>query len=410
VVRDCVGVILRLGRLHRLKDATVKAARPGLTADGGGLYISVRPSGSRSWLFIWRRGRKRYEMGLGGYPLTSLADARKLAAEARVALMQNRCPLAEKRAAAPKVLPQTTFEDVARQTIERLKPSWRGKTEAQWTRSLFNYAAPLLPKRPAEITTEDVLAVLRPLWTNQHSSAQKCRSHIEAVLDTAKVMELREGDNPARWDGHLKHLLPPVRRLLNGHHRALRYEEAPALWRALQAKQGIPERLLEFILLTGVRFSEAAGARWEEIDGDIWTIPPERMKGKKAHRVPLAPAALAVLERVRGLNAEMVFNHRISAPTIYKRLDACGVAEKTTVHGLRSCFRDWGGNETSHPREVMEAALAHAVGNEVERAYRRGDALEKRRRLMADWADYLTRPPGETADDSPESDSERGTR
>ena len=343
-------------------------------------------------------------MGLGGYPLTTLAEARRLAAENRVLLAQKRCPLAEKRAAVPKVLPPTTFEDVARQTIDRLKPSWRGKTEAQWTRSLFKYAAALLRKRPAEITTEDVLAVLEPLWKNQHSSAQKCRSHIEAVLDTAKVMELRDGDNPARWEGHLKLLLPPARRLLQGHHRALPYKDAPAFWRALQARVGIPDRLLEFILLTGVRFNEAAGARWEEIDGDIWTVPAERMKGKKAHRVPLTPAALAVLERVRGLNDEMVFNHRISAPTLYKRLGLCGVADKTTVHGLRSCFRDWGGNETDHPREVMEAALAHTVGNEVERAYRREDALEKRRRLMADWADYICQPPrdGVVASDLPE--------
>ena len=176
------------------------------------------------------------------------------------------------------------------------------------------------------------------------------------MLDTAKVMELRDGDNPARWEGHLKLLLPPARRLLQGHHRALPYKDAPAFWRALQARVGIPDRLLEFILLTGVRFSEAAGARWEEIDGDIWTIPAERMKGKKAHRVPLTPAALAVLERVRGLNDDMVFNHRISAPTLYKRLELCGVADKTTVHGRRQDRMSGAERQNASSREVCIVA------------------------------------------------------
>ena len=340
-------------------------------------------------------------MGLGGYPTVSLAEARRRAAEARALRARNICPLAEKRSTAPVSVPPTTFREVAQATIDRLSPGWRGKTKAQWERSLFKYAAPLGPLRPADIDLESVLSVLRPLWENQHSSAQKCRSHLEAVLDAAKVMGLRRGDNPARWEGNLKHLLPPARRLVSGHHRALPYGEAPQFWRALNARTGVPERLLEFILLTGVRYSEAAGARWEEIDGDVWTVPAGRMKGKRPHSVPLSTAALAVLDRVRGLDEDFVFGHRLSAPTVYARLVALGVADKTTVHGLRSTFRDWGGNETAYAREVLEEALAHVVGSEVERAYRRGDALAKRRLLMSCWAQYLREAPADQLSEHP---------
>jgi integrase len=381
---------VRVTQLNKLKDARLRSLGKGLHSDGGGLYLSVAASGARSWIFIWRGGGRRREMGLGGYPTVSLAEARRRAAEARALRARNLCPLAEKRSTAPAALPPTTFRTVAQATVDRLSPGWRGKTRAQWERSLFKYAAALGPLTPAEIDTGRILSVLRPLWEHQHASAQKCRAHLEAVLDTAKVMGLRTGENPARWDGNLKHLLPPVRRLVEGHHRALAYDHAPPFWRALNARTGIPERLLEFILLTAVRYSEAAGARWDEIDGDVWTVPADRMKGKRPHAVPLSPAALAVLERVRGLDEDLVFGHRISAPTVYARLEALGVADQTTVHGLRSTFRDWGGNETTHAREVLEAALAHVVGSEVERAYRRGDALEKRRSLMADWADYLS--------------------
>lgn len=388
--------------LNKLSARTVATlSTPGRHADGGGLYASIGKTGARRWVFLYRWQGKRHEMGLGSLDAVPLAKARELAARCRLALAEGRSPLDDKRSdeQAQRVASvPSSFGDVADALIASRAPGWRNeKHHAQWRMTLEVYAAPLRGKPVAAITTEDVLSVLQPIWMEKPETASRTRGRIEAVLDAARVRGLIAPDaaNPARWRGHLDHLLPPRNRLSRGHHTALPWQEVPAFMAQLRKRQASAARALEWCILTATRIGEALGTRWSEIDREasVWQIPAARMKSRKPHRVPLAPAALAVLDAMPvGDATDLVFpGAKPGKPLsnmVMKALFLRMGHPTITTHGFRSSFRDWAGECTPHPREVCEAALAHAIGNTVEQAYRRGDALEKRRALMNDWAAF----------------------
>lgn len=388
--------------LHKLSDPAVKAIRkPGRHSDGGGLYLNVSPTGAKSWLFMWSvmvaradgsKGQKRYEMGVGSYPGVSLAAARSTAAAHRQTVATGGNPIAERdREAEP------TFAEATTKFLASMEKSWRNeKHRAQWRSTLETYCAAINAKRVSTIATEDVLTVLNPIWREIPETASRVRGRIERVLDFCKVKGWREGENPALWRGHLKNVLPARARLTRGHHAALPYQEVPDFVVRIRGAEAMAARALEFTILCASRSGETYGARWGEIDFDagIWTVPKERMKAGKEHRVPLSKQAVVLLKRLKKTSDGKGYifpGERKGKPLsnmamamFLKRLKV-----QITVHGFRSSFRDWAGDATSFPREVAEAALAHSVGNAVEAAYRRSDALERRRKMMQAWADYL---------------------
>ena len=384
--------------VHRLSAAKVaKKAKPGLYADGGGLYLRITAGekAGKRWVFLYRRPTdgKRCEIGLGGTSAVPLAKARKKADEARALVADGKDPLATRQAA--ETMP--TFGELADQHIKAMGPSWRNaKHRAQWAMTLKVYAKPLREKPVNEITTADVLAVLRPIWQSIPETASRVRGRIENVLDAAKVQGFRSGENPAAWRGHLKLILPARQKLTRGHHAAMAADALPELMASLRARPAVAARCLEFAILTAARSGEALGARWEEIDlkSKVWTIPAARMKATRVHRAPLCARALAILAEMEPLSngGGYVFpGQRPSQPLstmalemILRRMKVAGV----TVHGFRSTFRDWCGNRTSFPRELAEHALAHVIGDKAEQAYRRDDALERRRKLMEAWAKF----------------------
>jgi integrase len=266
--------------------------------------------------------------------------------------------------------------------------------------TLKEYAAPLRPMKLGDIGTDDVLKVLKPLWQAKPETASRLRGRIERVLDAARVKGLRQGENPARRRGHLDALLPKPEKLRRGHHKALGYADVPGFSASLRASEGVSALALEFLILTAARTGEVLGATWAEFDlgGKLWSVPAARMKAKREHRVPLTPRALDILRKVeKARNGDLVFpglrrGKPLSNMALAMTLRRLGLDE-VTVHGFRSAFRDWCGNETAFPREVAEAALAHVVGDKAEQAYRRGDALDKRRKLMAAWASFLEPKP-----------------
>jgi integrase len=354
-------------------------------------------------------------MGLGSARDVSLAQARAVAGEARALAAQGISPLEAKHKAAAQAPERRplTFGEVADALLDAMSPSWRtDKHRLQWEMSLGRrdarrgeetYAKPLRQKLVAEITTEDVLGVLRPIWSTKSETASRLRGRIEAVLDAAKAQGHRTGENPARWRGHLDKLLPRPKKLTRGHHAAMPFEDVPAFVAEVRALRSVSAYALEFLILTAARSGEIRGATWNEInEGEaLWIVPASRMKGNREHRVPLAPRALEILAELRMLGrGEFVFpggkpGKPLSVMALEMQMRRLG-RDAFTPHGFRSAFRDWCGECTSFPREVAEAALAHLVGDDVERAYRRGDALQKRRKLMAEWADYLGR--GELAE------------
>lgn len=379
-------------------------AKPGRHSDGGGLYLVVdRPTvdrngsekpGSKRWVFLYRRDGSLKEMGLGGLIAVPLAKARELAAEARANLQANVDPITAKKTALAAV---PTFGDMADDFIEAMKPQFRNaKHVAQWTMTLTKYAAPLRKKPINEITTLDVLDVLKPIWLTKPETASRLRGRIERVLDAAKAKGHRRGENPAAWRGHLANLLPKRKKLTRGHHAALAYMGVPAFVADLRARPAMAARALEFTILTAARSGETYGMKWKEVDrtAAVWTLPAERMKAGREHRVPLAPPALAILEEMAELETApdaFVFpGQKEDRPLSVMAMDMILRRMKVdvTVHGFRSSFRDWCEECTHFPRELAEAALAHVVGDETERAYRRSDALEKRRKLMVAWADF----------------------
>lgn len=403
--------------LNRLTEIGVKAQKkPGRYADGGGLYLNVGASGSKSWVFIWTpeyaerssSGQKRrHEMGLGAYPTISLSKARATANGYRLDIAEGRNPKEER-----DQTPEPTFEEAAELFISSIEGQWRNeKHRWQWRQTLKAHCKPINKKRPSQITTEDVLACLKPIWTKLPETAARLRGRVERVLNFCKVKGWRPEDsiNPAAWAGHLQNLLPRRTKLSRGHQAAMAYEVVPAFVARLRPLKTMGAQALELTILTVSRTGEIIGMRWSEIDLDkaLWTVPAERMKAGKAHVVPLVPRAVDILKAIAETKTSDVFvfpsqaRRKPDAPErhmsnmamlkLLKSLLAEG--EVATVHGFRSAFRDWAGDTTSFAREVAEAALAHRVGNEVEQAYRRSTALLKRTKLMEAWAKYLDKPP-----------------
>jgi integrase len=375
----------------RLTARKVETAKPGKYSDGGNLYLIVSSSGTRKWVlrFTWR-GKAR-EMGLGSATTVSLADAREKAARACRMIAQDIDPIHERKRSGGV----PTFGEMADQVRESLSAGFRNeKHKAQWKSTLATYAAPLKDRPVDTIGTDDVLAILRPIWTAKAETASRVRGRIEKVLDAAKAKGYRQGENPARWRGHLDHLLPKQSKLTRGHHAAMPYEHVAAFVGRLRESGGLAAQALELCILTAARSGEILGMRWSEVDLEkhIWIIPANRMKAGREHRVPLSARAVAILRKLHEVRSgDFVFlgqrHHRpLSNMAIFMMLRR--MKADTTVHGFRSSFRDWAGNETSYPRDVIETALAHVIGDKSEQAYRRSDALEKRRKLMEAWAAY----------------------
>jgi integrase len=382
----------KINRLNARKVATI--TKPGRHADGGNLYLSVSTTGAKSWVFMFRWQGSTKELGLGSARNVSLADAREHAAISRAQLAKGGLPTGSRRS-----LEGPAFGEVAGKVLEAMRPSWRNKKHAgQWETTLREHAAPLLRLPVDKITTEDVLSVLKPLWNDRRETASRLRSRIERVLDAAKAKGLRSGENPARWRGHLDQLLPRRQKIERKHHAAMPYTDVPAFMERLRALEGVTARALEFAILTGARTGEVLGARWEEFDLDaaVWTIPAERMKGGREHTVPLSDRAAEIIASMP--EGTFVFagrfeGTRLSDSMLLHLLQERMKVVSVTVHGYRSSFRDWAGDCTPFPRDVIEAALAHAIGNATEAAYRRSTAIEKRRELMRAWEAYCGTPP-----------------
>ena len=378
----------------RLSSRTVDTAKPGKYADGGGLYLIVAEGGSRKWVFRFMREGKAREMGLGAASGGTLADARNKAAEAQRLIADGRDPLSERA----KQNETPTFEKMAEYVIASLEQGFRNeKHRKQWRSTLQAYADPLMPMKVDIIDTDDVLKVLRPIWSTKPETASRVRGRIEKILDAARARGYRRAENPARWRGHLDHLLPKQAKLSRGHHAAMPYSNVPAFVGQLRARRAVAAFALEFCILTAARTGEVLGARWEEIDitGHVWTVPGARMKAGREHRVPLSSRALAILSSMAAARTgDFIFPGQkkgkpLSGMAMEMMLRRMKI-ENATVHGFRSSFRDWAGNETNFPRELAEQALAHVIGDKAEQAYRRGDALERRRALMDAWADFAS--------------------
>jgi len=375
-----------INRLSARAVQTLKA--PGYYADGGGLYLLIGPTGAKSWVLRYQiRGRRR-EMGLGSAVLVSLQDARSDALAQRRKLAQGLDPLEERASAAAM---GRTFGECAEALIVSLAPGWKHEAQAeQWRQSLRDYGpAPGLPID--QVDTAAVMACLQPIWASKTETANRVRGRIERVLDWARVHGLRTGDNPARWRGHLDKLLPkPSKVGKRRHHEAMPYADVPAFMARLAERDGAARRALRFTILTAARTGEVTGADWGEFDlaAAVWTIPAERMKGGRAHQVPLTPAAMAIL---RGLPRDRPPFALSENAMLYlvQKAPPKGLGLPFTVHGFRSSFRDWAAETTEYPNELVEMALAHAIRNKAEAAYRRGNLLERRRRLMEEWAEYL---------------------
>lgn len=392
-------------KLHNaLTPLAVKNAKPGRHADGGGLQLLVKQSGARSWVFRFMLNGKSRDIGLGaaGPGGLSLADARDEAAALRLKVKAGIDPLAEREKDAAEALAEaqaskvagTTFKDVATAYIAANEDSWRNpKHRQQWRNTLATYVYPAIGDMPVgEVATQHVLKILEPIWKTKAETASRIRGRIETILDAAKARGYREGENPARWRGHLAQVLPARTRLSRGHHKAIPYQDVPAFMQALRGREAVAALALEFTILTAARSGEVIGATWAEIDLDnaTWTIPAERMKAAKEHRVPLSARAVEVLESFRTLESAWLFPGANGGPLSGMAMSMLMRRMKVdaTVHGFRSSFRDWAAECTSFAHEVAEMALAHTIENRVERAYRRGDLFAKRRRLMADWASY----------------------
>lgn len=392
---------------NRLSARTVSALKePGRHADGGGLYLSISPDGSRRrWIFLfrWREpgqtgAGKLREMGLGSANPSSansvsLARARELATAARAHLAEGRNPLVMRQAEPEKKVP--TFSEMAEEVIVSLETGWRNpKHRAQWRTTLTQYCEPIRSVPVDQVATDHVLGILKPIWTKIPETASRLRGRIEKVLDAARAKGLRTAENPARWRGHLDHLLPKQQKLTRGHHKALPYPELPAFMVRLRESGSVSALCLEFTILTAARSGEAMGACWSEFDLErgIWTVPKERMKAGREHRVPLTVRTREILAGLsEARRSELVFpGTKPARPLSNMALEMLMRRMKVdaTVHGFRSAFRDWAAEQTSAPREVAEAALAHTNKDKVEAAYFRTDLFEKRRALMDQWIEY----------------------
>jgi integrase len=372
--------------------------KPGYHADGGGLYLCVKPSGAKSWVFIYEIAGKRRECGLGSYKTVALGEAREKALECRRMRLDGRDPIEEKRKTGLQARASRTFRQCVDGIVKDKKAGWRSeKHQKDWVNSLLTHACPVIGDLPVSaIDTAAVLRVLKPIWEAKTVTADRVRNRIELVLAWATTHGYRQGDNPARWPKHLENVLAKKSKLVSVQHlAALPYQDAPALIARLREHDGIVAAALEFAILTVTRSNEVLGARWDEIDPveKLWTIPPERMKGHREHRVPLTPAMLAVLDRMeRDKVNSYIFPGRRRDGMLHEHalLDLLRqLAPGVTVHGLRSMHTDWAA-EAGYPRELRELALAHKLDNATEAAYRRSDLAERRRRLSEAWERYLS--------------------
>ena len=387
---------------HQLTARKVDTLKNGVLADGGNLWVVARHP-SKVWTFRYTSPvtGKRRELGIGSATAVSLAEARRLAAEARNLMAQGIDPIDRKREeeAARKKLTAPTFEEVSRAYIKDQAPGWRDPRAVDiWTSSLTRFAFPVCGARQVNaVDTDDVLAIIRPLWLGMTETASRLRGRIERILDYARTSGWREGENPARWKGHLAAILPkPAAVAKVKHHAAVPRQDLPAVMDALSRAGGIAAYAVRFVCLTAARSGEVRSAVWSEIDLDakVWTIPKEKMKAGREHRVPLSDGALTILRELLPLrdagNGDLVFPGQktgkpLSDVALSKALHLAAGTKDVTVHGLRSTFRDWAAEETDYPREVAEMALAHAIGDKVEAAYRRGDLFEKRREMIKQW-------------------------
>lgn len=386
-----------LNKLTARRVATLKTA--GRHADGGGLYFRITNGGARSWVFMSTKAGKRLEVGLGAASAVPLATARRLAGEMREVLATGGDPRTVLRSVTEVGIAVPTFGKFAESYIASVESGWRNAVHRQqWRNSLRDHAKEIGDRRIDEITTEHVIEVLQPIWLTKAETAKRVRGRIEKILDAAKARGFRSRDamNPAAWRGHLALLLPAPSKLTRGHHAALPWKDAPTFVAELRQRQAMAARCLEFVILTAARSGEALGATWGEIDleAKLWTIPAPRMKAGTEHVVPLSSAAVALLNALRPKECQpevRVFavngasRSNMAMSMLLRRMKREGI----TTHGFRSSFRDWAGDATNYPRELIEQALAHTIQNKAERAYRRGSAVERRRELMEDWATFL---------------------
>ncbi|MEP7131376.1 MAG: integrase arm-type DNA-binding domain-containing protein [Sphingomicrobium sp.] len=395
---------------NALTPLTVKNAKPGRHADGGGLHLLVKESGARSWVYRFMLKGKSRDVGLGpaaGSGKISLTEARDAADELRRKVKTGVDPLEERQrdaaeaaaAAQAAQIAGTTFKTVAEAYIATNEDSWRnGKHRQQWRNTLATYVYPEIGELPvADVGTPHVLKILEAIWKAKPETASRVRGRIETILDAAKARGYRIGENPARWRGHIAQILPQRSRLTRGHHKAVAYADVPHFMSELRDRKAVAALALEFAVLTATRTNEVLGATWDEVDLEkgVWTIPAARMKAAREHRVPLSPRASEILEAVRPLSSQRPFpssnGGKLSGMAMTMLMRRMKV--DATVHGFRSSFRDWAAECTGYAHEVCEMALAHVIGNKAEAAYRRGDLFEKRRRLMTDWANHCDNPP-----------------
>lgn len=414
--------------IHKLSARRVETLKePGKYGDGGGLWLRIDPDKSRRWVFRWQRNKTCREMGLGAAADVSLAKAREAASLARAQVADGLDPAEErdrliekkaKKAIIPKkakasfepVAPPSgapLFRDFAETYIARHEEGWKNpKHRQQWRNTISTYAGPILDKPVDAVTTDDVVAILSPIWRSVPETASRLRGRIENILDAAKAAKHVNGpwENPARWRGNLIHLLPRGRKKTDvTHHAAIPFEDMPGFYTRLRTRPALAARALELTILSATRTNETLQATWSEFDLDnaVWTIPKERMKMNIEHRVPLSDRAVTILKEIgrssnRRPNAFVFAGQKqgkslsnMSMTMVLRRMKL----GHYTVHGMRSSFRDYMGDMTDHAETIVEHALAHQVGDETQRAYRRGDAFLKRRRLMSDWATYLLNAP-----------------
>jgi integrase len=387
-----------INRLSAIKVS--KTSKPGYYPDGAGLYLQVSDNGSKSWIFRFMLNRRPREMGLGSLNTISLAEAREAAVVCRKQLQQGVDPIearkvikAERRA---QIIAQPTFDECAQLYIEAHNAGWRNPKHAQqWKNTLATYASPAFGKVPIYlIDVSLVMKAIEPIWKTKPETANRVRGRVEAILDWAAVRKFRKAENPARWRGNLDKLLPARAKIAKvQHHPALPYSELPAFVAALAKREGAAPKALEFIILTACRVGEAVSAKRGEVKGGIWTVPANRMKSGREHRVPLSKPALNVLSAVEEISdSDFIFpgwreKTCLTTAACLKLLRDMGHGNITT-HGFRSTFRDWCAEQTKFPREIAEAALAHVLEDKTEAAYQRGDLLKRRAELMNAWATY----------------------
>lgn len=395
--------------LHNLKPITLsRAMKPGYHGDGGGLYLQVTSAGAKSWIFRFALAGRRREMGVGSFPSISLAAAREAANKARALVKAGKDPItvreAERARERLEAAQGVLWAEAVDQFVEAHENSWRNKKHRQqWRNTLDTYAKPTLGTLAVgSIGTPEVIKVLEPIWYTKPETASRVRGRVERILDWSKVKGYRTGENPARWRGHLDKVFPPKAKVRKvKHHAAVPIDDLPAVYARLSESTGISAKAVRFAILTATRPGETARGLWSEIDrkNALWTIPPDRMKADREHRVTLSREALAILDEMAEVRTDkhLFPGHKAKKPlsltALSKALETAGGGE-ATVHGTaRSTFKDWASERTSFPSEVSEMALAHSIGDRVEAAYRRGELLKKRAALMQQWASFLKSEP-----------------